>query len=242
MLITPAYAQAAAPAPGGGDFFLQLVPFILIFVIMYFLIIRPQQKRLKEHREMIAAIRRGDVVVTAGGIIGKVVRVIGDTELKVEIGDGLQVRVVRGTITEVRSKSEPVRERARVEDDDDEDGAEDDEDMIEEVREERRDRPQAKRSAQIAAEPARKTGVAPLAPSRKPSAKATRAKARGKTQAAAGVVRSVKSPSPPAGAVSGPDLAAATNLDAAENATPSAPAKSNGNGAVKPGNTATSES
>jgi preprotein translocase subunit YajC len=211
MLITPALAQTAAPAPGGGDFFIQLVPFILIFVIMYFLIIRPQQKRLKEHREMIAAIRRGDVVVTAGGIIGKVVRVTGDSELKIEIADGIQVRVVRSTITEVRTKTEPVRERARA--DDDEDEGDDEESYIEE-REETKPRPQPKRVAQAAAEPARKTGPAPLAP-RKPATKASRPKARGKADAAVDVVRSARSPSPPAGSVEG--------VDAVERAAPAAP-------------------
>lgn len=104
MFITPAYAQSPG---GGGDFFVTLLPFILIFAIMYFLIIRPQQRRLREHREMVANLRRGDTVVTSGGIIGKVTKVE-DNELQVDIGDGMKVRVVRGTISEVRSKGEPV--------------------------------------------------------------------------------------------------------------------------------------
>ena len=107
-MITPAFAQGAA-APG-GDMILQFVPFILIFVIMWFLIIRPQQRRVREHREMINNVRRGDTVVTSGGIVGKVTRVIEDAnELEVEIADGIKVKLVRGMITEVRTKGEPVR-------------------------------------------------------------------------------------------------------------------------------------
>ena len=104
MLITPAYAQAAG---GSSDFIFQILPFLLIFVIMYFLIIRPQQKRVKDHREMVSTLRRGDTVVTAGGLIGKVTKVE-DGELQVELGQGMKVKVVRSTITDVRSKSEPV--------------------------------------------------------------------------------------------------------------------------------------
>ena len=105
MLITPAYAQGAE---GGGDFFISLLPFLLIFVIMYFLIIRPQQKRMKDHREMVANVRRGDTVVTGGGIVGKVTKVVDEGELQVEIADGVRIKLVRGTISEVRAKSEPV--------------------------------------------------------------------------------------------------------------------------------------
>jgi preprotein translocase subunit YajC len=104
MLITPAYAQGTS---GSGDFFIQIMPFLLIFVIMYFLIIRPQQKRLKDHREMVAALRRGDTVVTGGGLIGKVTKV-DENELQVELTQGMKVKVVRSTITEVRSKTQPV--------------------------------------------------------------------------------------------------------------------------------------
>ena len=104
MFITPAYAQSVG---GSGDFLIQILPFLLIFVIMYFLIIRPQQRRLKDHRELVAALRRGDTVVTAGGLIGKVTKA-DDDELQVELAPGMKVKVVRGTITEVRSKSQPV--------------------------------------------------------------------------------------------------------------------------------------
>lgn len=107
MFITPAYAQSAA---GGGDFFLQIMPFLLIFVIMYFLIIRPQQRRLKEHREMVASVRRGDTVVTAGGLIGKVSKV-DEGEIQVEVAQGVKLKVVRSTISEVRSKNEPVGDK-----------------------------------------------------------------------------------------------------------------------------------
>ena len=107
-MITPAFAQGAA-APG-GDMILQFVPFVLIFVIMWFLIIRPQQRRVKEHREMISNVRRGDTVVTSGGIVAKVTRVIEDAnEVEVEIADGVKVKLVRGMITEVRTKGEPVK-------------------------------------------------------------------------------------------------------------------------------------
>lgn len=104
MFITPAYAQSAG---GSGDFLIQILPFLLIFVIMYFLIIRPQQRRLKDHKEMVAALRRGDTVVTGGGLIGKVTKA-DDDELQVELAPGMKVKVIRGTITEVRSKNQPV--------------------------------------------------------------------------------------------------------------------------------------
>lgn len=105
MLITPAFAQAPG---GGGDMFVQLLPFLLIFVIIYFLILRPQQKRVKAHREMVAAIRRGDTVVTSGGLIGKVSKVVDESEVVVELAEGVRVRVVRPTISEVRAKGEPA--------------------------------------------------------------------------------------------------------------------------------------
>ena len=104
MFITEAYAQGV-PAAGGGNFLIQLLPFIMILGIMYFLIIRPQQKRLKEHRDMVASIRRGDTVVTSGGIIGKVAKV-DENELQVEIADGVKIKVVRSTVSEVRGKGE----------------------------------------------------------------------------------------------------------------------------------------
>ena len=107
-MITPAFAQGATGG-GSGDVILQLVPFLLIFVIMYFLIIRPQQRRVKEHQELVKNVRRGDTVVTSGGIVGKVTKATDDPELEIEIADGVRVRLVRGMISEVRTKGEPVK-------------------------------------------------------------------------------------------------------------------------------------
>ena len=107
-LITPAFAQAAGSG-GSGDIILQLVPFLLIFVIMWFLIIRPQQRRVKDHQELVKNVRRGDTVVTSGGIVGKVTKATDDPELEVEIADGVRVKLVRGMISEVRTKGEPVK-------------------------------------------------------------------------------------------------------------------------------------
>ena len=107
MFITPAYAQAAAP--GGTDMLMSLLPFVLIFVIMYFLIIRPQQRRAKAHQELIKNVRRGDTVVTSGGMIAKVSKVVDDGEIEVEIADGVRVRIVKGMVSDVRAKGEPVK-------------------------------------------------------------------------------------------------------------------------------------
>jgi len=105
MFATPAYAQAAGGAGGAVTSFL---PLILIFAIMYFLLIRPQQKKMKEHKAMVEALRRGDQVVTQGGIIGKVSKVKEDGEVEVEIAEGVKVRVVQATISQVLSKTEPA--------------------------------------------------------------------------------------------------------------------------------------
>jgi preprotein translocase subunit YajC len=107
-VITPAFAQATG-AGGGTDMLIQLVPFLLIFVIMWFLIIRPQQRRAKSHQELIKNVRRGDTIITSGGLIAKVSKVIDDGEVEAEIADGVRVRIVRGMIQDVRSKSEPVK-------------------------------------------------------------------------------------------------------------------------------------
>jgi preprotein translocase subunit YajC len=109
MLISPAYAQGIG---GGSDFLIQLVPILLMFVIFYLLLLRPQQQKLKAHREMVANLRRGDTVVTAGGIVGKVTKVRDDNEIEVEIADNTRVRVVKGTVSEVRARGEPVKESA----------------------------------------------------------------------------------------------------------------------------------
>ena len=105
MFATPAYAQAAGAAPNP---IMQFLPLILIFAIMYFLLIRPQQKKMKEHRAMVEALRRGDQVVTAGGLIGKVVKVKDEDEVEVELADGVKVRVVQSTIATVLNKTEPA--------------------------------------------------------------------------------------------------------------------------------------
>jgi preprotein translocase subunit YajC len=109
MLISPAFAQGS-PFGGGGDLMTQLLPFVLIFVIMYFLILRPQQKRVKAHQEMVKNVRRGDTVVTSGGLIGKVTKVIDDDQIEVELADGIRVRQVRAMVSDVRAKGEPVKE------------------------------------------------------------------------------------------------------------------------------------
>ena len=106
MLATPAYAQAAATGAGGAV--ASFLPLILIFAIMYFLLIRPQQKKLKDHKAMVEALRRGDQVLTAGGIVGKVASVGADGIVEVEIAPTVKVRVMRHTITQVMSKTEPA--------------------------------------------------------------------------------------------------------------------------------------
>ena len=107
MFVTPAFAQAAGGAGAAGAL-TQFLPLILIFAIMYFLLIRHQQKKLKDHKAMVEALRRGDQVVTQGGIVGKVSKVKEDGELEVEIADGVKVRIVRSTIATVLSKTEPA--------------------------------------------------------------------------------------------------------------------------------------
>ncbi len=109
MFISPAYAQTAG---GGGDTLISLLPLVLIFVVFYLLLIRPQQKKMKQHRDMVAALRRGDRVVTGGGLFGTVTKVLSDTELQVEIAEGVKVKVARGTISEILTKSEPVGGKA----------------------------------------------------------------------------------------------------------------------------------
>ncbi len=109
MFISPAYAQGAGGA--GGDFFLQLLPILLMIIIFYFLLFRPQQQRMKAHRAMVENLRRGDTVVTQGGLIGRVTRVKeGDAEVEVELNENNRVRVVKSTIADVRSKGEPVKD------------------------------------------------------------------------------------------------------------------------------------
>jgi preprotein translocase subunit YajC len=107
LFIAPAYAQGAA-APG-SDILVSLVPFVLIFVIMWFLIIRPQRAQMKKRDEMLKNIRRNDTIVTGGGVIAKVTKINdGDADLEVEIAQGVKVRVLRAMISDVRAKGEPV--------------------------------------------------------------------------------------------------------------------------------------
>lgn len=109
MLISSAYAQAAGAASGSLDSqLMSFAPLVLIFVVFYFLLIRPQQKRMKQHKEMLASIRRGDRIVTSGGIIGTVNKVVNNDELILEIADGVKVRVMRGMVSSVVAKTEPA--------------------------------------------------------------------------------------------------------------------------------------
>jgi preprotein translocase subunit YajC len=112
MFITPAYAQAA----GAGDtnsMLMSLLPFALIFVIMYFLILRPQQKKVRDHADLVKNIRRGDTVVTSGGLVGKVTKVVDDDQIEFEIADGVRVRQMRSMVSGVRAKGEPAKESAK---------------------------------------------------------------------------------------------------------------------------------
>jgi preprotein translocase subunit YajC len=107
MFVTPAYAQTAG-TPGGFEL-VQFLPLILIFVVFWFLLIRPQQKKMKQHKEMISSVRRGDRVLTGGGIIGTVTKVVNDNELQVEIAENVRVKVARSSITEVLAKTQPAK-------------------------------------------------------------------------------------------------------------------------------------
>ena len=118
MLFTPAYAQAA----GAGDtnsMLMSLLPFALIFVIMYFLILRPQQKKVKEHADLVKNVRRGDTIVTQGGLVGKVTKVVDDDQVEFEIADGIRVRQMRQMITGVRTKGEPAKADSKADAKDD---------------------------------------------------------------------------------------------------------------------------
>ena len=109
MLISPAYAQAAAPAAGGGDIVMSLLPLVLIFAVFYFLMIRPQQSKMKQHREMIENLKKGDQIVTGGGIVGKVVRVDAtDGTLAVEVAPNTQIKVLRHTVADLMNKPAPA--------------------------------------------------------------------------------------------------------------------------------------
>ena len=116
MFISQAWAQGAGG--GGGDFLVQLFPLILIFVVFYFLLIRPQQAKVRAQREMLAGVKRGDRVVTGGGIIGLVTKVISDNEVQVELAEGMRVRIIKQTITDIVARGESVRGPKESEEDD----------------------------------------------------------------------------------------------------------------------------
>ena len=107
MLISPAYAQSSLGSP---EMFSQLLLFGPILVIMYFLLIRPQQKRAKQHAEMVKNVRKGDTVITSGGLVGKVTKVVDDDQIEVELAEGVRVRQMRSMVTDVRAKGEPVKD------------------------------------------------------------------------------------------------------------------------------------
>mgnify|MGYP001214969976 CR=1 FL=1 len=109
MLISPAYGQSI----GGGGALESLLPLVLIFVVFYFLLIRPQQKKQKQHREMLAALQRGDRIVTAGGIIGNITKINNETELTLEISDGVRVRVARSMISDVLDKQAEKEDKSK---------------------------------------------------------------------------------------------------------------------------------
>ena len=108
MFVTPAYAQSAG-VPAVGDLMGMILPLVMIMGVFYFLLIRPQQRKMKEHQELISKVARGDTDVTNGGLIGKVTKVVDDKELLVEVGEGVKVRVLRQGISDVRAKGEPAK-------------------------------------------------------------------------------------------------------------------------------------
>jgi preprotein translocase subunit YajC len=109
MFITPAFAQTGIG--GSSDILTSLLPFVLIFVIMYFLILRPQQKKVKDHQAMIGSLRRGDQVTLSGGVIGRITKVIDDTTIELEIAENVRIRAAKQFVSELRSKSEPADEK-----------------------------------------------------------------------------------------------------------------------------------
>jgi preprotein translocase subunit YajC len=109
MLITPAFAQTSG-SPGVNDIFGMMLPLLMIMVVFYFLLIRPQQRKMRDHQQMVKNVRRGDTVVTSGGLVGKVAKVVDDNEIMVDIADNVQVRVLKNALSEVRTKGEPVKQ------------------------------------------------------------------------------------------------------------------------------------
>jgi preprotein translocase subunit YajC len=110
MFITPAFAQGGSLLGGDSPLTSFMIPLIAMFAIMYFLILRPQQKRQKQHQEMIKNVRKGDTVVTSGGMVGKVTKVVDDDQVEVEVADGVRIRQMRSMLADVRAKGEPVKQ------------------------------------------------------------------------------------------------------------------------------------
>ena len=108
MFVTPAFAQAAPPASAFGGME-GIIPLLIMLPIFYFLLIRPQQQKQKQHREMVMQVKRGDTVVMSSGMIGTVTKVKDDNEVEVEIAPNTRVRVIKGMIADVRGKNEPVK-------------------------------------------------------------------------------------------------------------------------------------
>lgn len=108
MFVSPAFAQTAGAAGGTESLLITILPFVAVFAIMYFLIIRPQRRQMKKREEMLKAVRRGDTVVTGGGIIGKVTKVLDNGEVEVQISETVKIRVLQSTIGDVRVKGEPT--------------------------------------------------------------------------------------------------------------------------------------
>ncbi len=108
MFVSPAFAQTATSAGGAESILISILPFVAVFAIMYFLIIRPQRAAAKKREEMLRNIRRGDTIVTGGGIIAKVTKVMDNGELEVQISETTKIRVLQGLVADVRVKGEPT--------------------------------------------------------------------------------------------------------------------------------------
>lgn len=119
MFISTAFAQSAPASGGAADIFIQFLPIVMIIGIMYLLVFRPQQQRMKAHAQLVANTKRGDVVVTSGGIVGKIVKVLEGDEVLVEIAENVRVKVIKSTIADVRSKTEPAESKSKADNDDD---------------------------------------------------------------------------------------------------------------------------
>ncbi|MGI9465433.1 MAG: preprotein translocase subunit YajC [Aestuariivirgaceae bacterium] len=111
MFISTAYAQGVGG--GGSDILGMLFPLVMIMAIFWFLLIRPQRKRMAEHQALLTGLRRGDAVVTNGGIMGKVSKIVDDNEVVLEVSENVKMRFMKSSISEVRSKTEPVKDSGK---------------------------------------------------------------------------------------------------------------------------------